>query len=61
MKTELWELDSFENDIIRPILSTHYQLSGLFLVDEGFCSKNWEEYKRKNAFKVSLGSELGQL
>ena len=40
VKTELWELDSFKNDIIRPILSTHYQLLGLFLVDEGFCSKN---------------------
>ena len=38
--TELWELDSFESEIINPTLSTNYRYFGLFLVDVGYCSKN---------------------
>ena len=40
MLTELWELDSFENQIIDPTLPTNYLMPGLFLVDIGFCAKN---------------------
>ena len=40
MLTELWELDSFENQIIDPTLPTNYVMPGLFLVDIGFCAKN---------------------
>ena len=39
MITELWELDSFESQIINPTLSTNYRNLGLFLVDIGYCSK----------------------
>ena len=40
MLTELWELDSFENQIIDPTVPTDYRAPGLFLVDIGFCAKN---------------------
>ena len=40
MLTELWDLDSFENQIIDPTLPTNYIMPGLFLVDIGFCAKN---------------------
>ena len=40
MITELWELDSFKNQIINRTLSTNYIMPGLFLVDIGYCSKN---------------------
>ena len=40
--TELWEMDSFEYQIINPIL-LYYDAPGLFLVDVGYCSENWKE------------------
>ena len=36
--TEMWTVDS--NWYIFPILSEYYSYGGLFLVDDGFCSKN---------------------
>ena len=37
--TELWDLDSFENEVINPALR-YYEAPGLFLVDLGYCSKD---------------------
>ena len=45
MITELRELDSFKNQIINRTLSTNYIMPGLFLVDIGYCSKNWKEWE----------------
>ena len=43
MITELWELNSLESQIIDPTLpSSHYYVPSMFLVDMGFCSKNYD-------------------
>ena len=41
-KTELWNFESFQNQVIDQTLSYNYNSLGLFLVDIGFCSKNRE-------------------
>ena len=41
--TELWDLNSFESEIINPVLSYYYSRPGLFLVDVGYCSKTDKE------------------
>ena len=39
--TELWDMNSRETQIIDPTLPLDkYTSAGMFLVDEGFCSKN---------------------
>ena len=50
---ELWELDSFENQIINRTLPNSYNSLGLFLVDIGYCSKDREEWK--NEYKLDKG------
>ena len=38
--TELLEYESFVTEEIEPILNSYWHQPGLFLVEDGFCSKN---------------------
>jgi len=40
LETEIWEIETLENQIISPTLTDNdYREVGLFLVDVGFCKK----------------------
>ena len=44
--TELWEYESFETEEIEPRLDWYYRI-GLFLVEDGFCSKKLNQNNSK--------------
>ena len=49
VNTELWDMESSGSQIIGAPLSSNYHAIGLFEVDVGFCSKNWNcENKTSN-------------
>ena len=42
LQTEIWEIETLENQIIAPTLPHYnYREVGLFLVDGGYCKKTW--------------------
>ena len=42
VQTEIWEIETLGNRIVAPTLpDNRYREVGLFLVDIGYCKKNW--------------------
>ena len=42
LKTEIWDMNSLQSQIIDPPSMNIYDRMGVFSVDLGFCSKNWK-------------------